>query len=413
MASTGLDSSIDVFEVGQLGDANDAPEFELRAQDDVVLAVDWLPDSTGFVTLNKLGDAVLWDVTGASLFPERIPLADYPLSFAFLDQDRLALSGFVRAGFHDLETGTSIATNGTGSLERTDLFDEVSAAAPFIGRTLGPGIGLEVRDLATGEQLLTLSDWDRALGFSPAADRILVSTSEGGIGSVYGTASYALVDLASGRPIFTVPEFAQGGAFSPDGSHLVVSQGSEFADLGDRGGAPTLVVYDTATGNELRRLEIDYLTYEALEISDDGRHVAVGGQDGVVVLYDFDGLISDPESAEIARTRMSPPVIGIGFAGGGAVVLASVLGTDGISAFDAGAGLTPMWHADTGEQVVDSVMHDGLAWVPRLDASGVGLIGIDIDPANYADFARSRSTRALSAAECAAHLGEACPTGST
>ena len=145
---------------------------------------------------------------------------------------------------------------GTGSLERTDLFDEVSAAAPFIGRTLGPGIGLEVRDLATGEQLLTLSDVAGivSLGFSrqpPTGSSC--PTSEGGIG--IGVRNGELRPRRPGHRvarIFHRSRIRAGRSVSPDGSHLVVSQGSEFDKIsGIVVDAPTLVVYDTATGNEL------------------------------------------------------------------------------------------------------------------------------------------------------------------
>jgi len=404
--------SVEVYRVEDLGKEFNAAEFVLAAHADVVRSVEWLPDGSGLVSVDRAGDAVSWDLTGRNVWPERLPMQDYAVAASFLGGERLSVIGFGEGGdLRDVGSGESIAAGGFGSFPAA-TFDVLAADRPLLARSIGAGQGLEVVDLETGAVVSAEErGLDRPLVLTATGDLLVASTTVDGVGKVYGTPSYALVDVDTGRRIVEVDEYAVGAAFSPNGEHVVISSGDPSSTGGV--GMPLLTVYDTTTGAELSRLELGFYTYEAVEFSPDGRLLVVGGQGNELVVYDFEAFLDDPGSSLVGRTTVPQQggVVAAAFTDDGSTVVVSTFDPAGpVRAFSVDDGLPALWSFESGQYVVDIEMHDELMWLPRADGLGFALTGVPVDRVEYTDFARSRVTRTFPAAECARYLGATCPT---
>lgn len=101
--------------------------------------------------------------------------------------------------------------------------------------------------------------------FSPDGRRVATQS---------GTWNARVWDVATRRPVFTVPDRAYSIAFSPDGKRLATAGDTSVAH-----------VWDLETGQEVRALLGHQELVELVVFSPDGRLVATGARDGVVKLW--------------------------------------------------------------------------------------------------------------------------------
>ncbi|HZT56857.1 MAG TPA: hypothetical protein VFA35_11560, partial [Burkholderiaceae bacterium] len=123
--------------------------------------------------------------------------------------------------------------------------------------------------------------------------------------------------------------WAQQGAFAPDGRTFVV----RWQHGRQQQGAEDVRLYDSATGRELRRLELGGQETMCCAFAADGSRLAVGGMDGVVRVFDTAGW--QPVAELRAGGEDLAHVYWVGFAAGGAQLVA--LGWDGLSVWDLGS----------------------------------------------------------------------------
>jgi WD40 repeat protein len=111
-----------------------------------------------------------------------------------------------------------------------------------------------------------------SLAFSPDS-QLLASTSCDQTVKVWGLASGRRLGSFSG-----IPDEGRDSALSPDGRTLAVGVGTYKPGVPASDGA--IVLYDVATGSELRRLTGHTDRVDSLVFSPDGKFIASGSADG-------------------------------------------------------------------------------------------------------------------------------------
>ncbi|MDO8848943.1 MAG: TIR domain-containing protein [Coriobacteriia bacterium] len=164
---------------------------------------------------------------------------------------------------------------------------ELSPDGKFAVTSAGDGTA-RVFDTTTGEQLRVLESEDghkvKLINDAEFADggRLVVTMTA--FANVTGGSLACVWDVATGELVTTLVhnDFSFGAPLiSPDQTLIVTCGAGEFGDWGNK-----LVVYDAATGNELRTLDdLTDLPHSAV-FSPDGTRVAAGCLDGSVVIWD-------------------------------------------------------------------------------------------------------------------------------
>ena len=145
-------------------------------------------------------------------------------------------------------------------------------------------------DVTTGGQLHILRahiDYVISLSFSPDGDRLATSSAAIGVAESIRTPEHNTIqvwDVASGQRLLTIPPsgigFFRDVEFSPDGATIAASTW----ESGDGGMA---VIYDAATGAELRRFFAHDEVMSNIEFSLDGKQLVTASRDASIKFWDI------------------------------------------------------------------------------------------------------------------------------
>jgi WD40 repeat protein len=261
------------------------------------------------------GTAVLWDAeTGAELTRFEVHQGDVN-SVVFSRDDRWLLTGGEdgSARLWDAKTGEQIRRfeGHTGAVE-----DAVLSADGSLVLTGSRDNTARLWDAATGSEIHRFqghNDFVTSVALSPDGSLVLT-------GSRDGTAR--IWNARTGTEIRRIPApsgFRCPVAFSPDGRIVLTSGGMEKwvtthtasgATVQSRGAVGLAVMWDIATGVEIRRLEGYSDWVRALSFSPDGRFVLTGGDDHTARLWNaetgkelrrFEGHTSDVKAVAFSR----------------------------------------------------------------------------------------------------------------
>lgn len=376
--------------------ASGQPLLTLAGHLSTVISVAASPDNIHVATSGYDSTVRLWDTRPGREVLTVIAHAGPAFGIAYSpDGARLATAG---------ADGPAKLFDATSGLLAQSLFPDVASPgfcsivfSPDGRRVAAGGIDgtVLVGDSATGRTELTLArhtDMVCGLAFSPDGKR-LASTSWDRSSRVW--------DLETGEEIAThtgYKDLVFGVAFSPAPPGGGPG-GKQVYTAGDRYGRE----WDTATGQELRTFYGDGLDVYGLAVSPDGRSLALGRQDGSVILWDV-------SSGEKLRQ----------LTGHGGLVHRLIFSADGTrlatASFDKYA---KVWDVATGQEITTLYGNAGnvfgVAFSPDgthlATAGGDGTVRLyTLDLAELTRLARTRVTRSLTTEECRRYLHMAeCP----
>ncbi len=167
--------------------------------------------------------------------------------------------------------------------------------------------------------------------------RLVVTSTRDGAILATGCAS-GLVEISTFRPL---PGGVPHGRLNLSG-HIGPLLALAFADdnqtLASFGDDKTLCIWDTSTGELLRKFDVDHVT-STIAISPTGALVAAGTEKQVTVLNVAEGTVT-------ARQEVSGPVVGLAFSADGKT-LAAIRGGD-----------VMLWDSRTGRQIAKHALPD-------------------------------------------------------
>lgn len=234
-------------------------------------------DGTKIASCADDGTIILWDLeTGALLdqFHEGRNLIDV----TFSQDNRSLISAGVggRLQFWDIATGqmTTELWGHQGDVHSISLFADGRNAI-----TAGADGHLRLWELEKGQHILSLEQqgnyWS---ALQPSPDGLMALTAW----RTYPQTDIVLTDLQTGEDILhiTMDEYVEAVAFSPDGRTALLATDLE--------GEPSdLVLWDTATGEELSRFRGHPAGIYDVEFSPNGEIAASGGYGGALILWDI------------------------------------------------------------------------------------------------------------------------------
>ncbi len=273
------DSTLSAWDTGDL--ARRTPLRTVLAHSGALWDVDVSPDGAVVATAGTDNAVRLWSTAELVREPENpVERADYArvvIDLAFADEGRLTCTSVMDGTVVVQDAATGVVRHTfSGRLDLDDVqYVAVSdplrllavnhAASPSeLGAILG-------YDYATGErrwQYRVPAPGSGALAFDRSGRLLAVGTAQG----------IDLLDASSGRLVRRVPvaaKFIFNSAFSPDGRWLACASW----------GRTHLV--DTRSWQEVGSLESDRFYTFALDFSPDGAHLATGGSDGAIRIWNF------------------------------------------------------------------------------------------------------------------------------
>jgi RNA polymerase sigma factor (sigma-70 family) len=241
------------------------------------------------------GDRLLvWDVARRKQLPGPLkPFAEAPSSVALSPEGNLLATGSSTGAIllWDLKTGRSSRLRG----HRGEV---VSLVFTPDGKQLlsGSGATLPARPLPPTEQETTIRLWDvqsgkqiRVVSKVPYRPESLAVSPDGKLAVsnvIYSDwTGMPIWDLTTGKearrlgPLDGSPSRV---AFSPSGKWLAVARGQIYPDT-----CGYVVLFDTATWKEVKRLRGHVQRVTALAFSADSRHLVSGGQDSSALVWDL------------------------------------------------------------------------------------------------------------------------------
>jgi WD40 repeat protein len=352
LASAGTDGTVKMWETGLVGELN---AFSVGPGASLFGRFAYSPDSRHVAIGDMAGPASVWD----------------------------PLSGELVLTLPEVEEGA-------GSV--------VVAYSPD-GALLAVGAGngaIHIWELESRQVVQTLTEHDEGLvvelAFSPDGRR-LASAGFDGLGAVW--------DLESGQALRLTQDeqFLFGIAFSPDGSQVATTSPMLETDPAEVG----VHVWDSTTGTELYKLNIDTLALYTVRYSPNGELIAAGSQEG-------DVLVWETSTGELTwrLTGHTGLVPGLAFSPEGKLLTSSSKdNTVKVWDMDTGKELTTLY-GQTGGLGGHAFSPDG-KHIATTGGDGTVFVYV-VSNKDLIDLARSRVTRSLTTQECQKYLHvEECP----
>jgi DNA-binding SARP family transcriptional activator/WD40 repeat protein/energy-coupling factor transporter ATP-binding protein EcfA2 len=376
-------------------------------QSSPVDAVEWLPDSSGLVTVDRLGSALSWGLVPQSA--SGLPVVRYPeypeTSAQFGDSVVLLASRDGSGRLVDTTSGETIVEFGL-TVQGQDL-DTV--ASEQSGVFVAPSDdGLRVYDVSerrwTAE--IVAVGIDQPLALSDDARRLLAGTSPSSRSGA--SPSAAMFDAATGDELWRIDRFLVDAAVMVDDK--VVVAGSRWGYIQKR-----ILVLDAETGEQIAASTRGWTT-SAMTVSPDGYRLATVRRSGEIIVYDLDLLIDSPtgQAEVVSNTATVTELVSqLVYSSDGSMLFSGSV--DGVLRAWDSETLEQRWSIDNGVSMSGLRVRDDLVWFGQpIDArsgsgeAGFQLAAIPFDQASIAEWASTTVTRNLTDVECQEYLQRAC-----
>lgn len=347
----------------RLNDSNMA--LEVKSKVSPVGTVDFSPDGNSVASGGYDGTVRLWDLPGASGIRKiKAPPNIHSVAYS-PDGKSLAVGGFNQSTLWDIATGAQIRTfpdNFGGKLSFTPDGRFLSGKdlnrfnASSILKYLDVQSGTVVREFKNGSEVT----------FSPNGKYLATwgLGSDGGVLFTQFSLNLNLIDVATGREMWSSKGFASAVAFSPDSRHLLAAikdQKNLGADL-----KISFRLFDTASGAQIKEFghatipggvftNIDRVLHEvhALAFSPDGKHFLSGNLRGEYKLWDVatGTVVRQFKTVDEAAGTIMNTVPSVKFS------------PDGKTAVVASLASTRLFDVSTGDELATMISFDDGAWL--------------------------------------------------
>ena len=385
--------------------ATDQRVIVLEGHASAVDSVEWLPDGSGLVSVDRSGIALVWNVVPPSGSP--LPLvraAENPETHAQFGDRAVLLADRSGGGvLVEPASGRTIVEFGlTG--ERHDL-DVVASEAAGIFVAPSDG-GVRVYDVDERRWIgeFGVDGIQRPLALSADGTRLLAGTAASS--SADDAPATVMIDTTTGAVLWRLDRFSTDSA-------LIIGDVVVLAGFRGEGFTNRLVVLDGVTGE--RRFESTRSwTTPAMAASPDGRRVATLRDDGTITIYDLDQFVESPTGQAVVVSASMDDTFGaqLVYSSDGSILFGA--GIDGTVHAWSAETLDELWSIDAGTAAPGLRVSDDLLWFgvpvdagPRSDA-GFGLAAIPFDQHSIAEWAAATVTRELTDDECQQYLERAC-----
>jgi WD40 repeat protein len=308
-------------------------------------AVAFSPDGAWLAAVDQNFAVRLWQIdTGASRFLEKLSRASAPASVAFSpDGSRLVVDGSLEAYIWDVASGSLInvlaeheaeinqatfspdsSQVATASDDGTARIWDATAGSALSATPGGHTDSVEDIDFYSDGQTLVSGSWDGTLKlWDTASGTVRQTLRTAATGS--GNAAISVVDVSADDRFIAAVEWntlllwdAQSGlllrSFVP-GTYdqlYTVALSPDGALLAAGGTGRTIYLFDTATGEEVRRFTQHSSLINDVMFSPDGSRLISGSDDGAALLWDV-----NDENVTLASFGRGEPIEAVAFSSDG------------------------------------------------------------------------------------------------
>jgi DNA-binding SARP family transcriptional activator/WD40 repeat protein/energy-coupling factor transporter ATP-binding protein EcfA2 len=376
-------------------------------QNSPVDAVEWLPDASGLVTVDRLGTALTWDLVpqSASGLPA-VRVAEHPETSAQFGESVILLTGRRGSGrLVDTATGSTIVEFGL-TVQGQDLDTVANEQSGVFVAPSDDGLRVYDVDERRWTAEIVVDGIDQPLALSDDSTRLLAGTSPSSRSGASPAA--AMFDTETGEELWRIDRFLVDAAVMVDDK--VVVAGSQWGHIVRR-----ILVLDVETGDQIAASTRGWTT-SAMTVSPDGARLATVRRSGEIIVYDLDLLIDSPTGqAEVVSNTatVTELVAELAYSTDGSMLFSGSV--DGVLRAWDSETLEQRWSIDNGFSMSGLRVRDDLVWFGqpvdirsgRSDA-GFRLAAIPFDQASIAEWAATTVTRTLTDAECQEYLQRAC-----
>ena len=339
--------------------------MQVKSKVSPVTAVDFSPDGNSVASSGYDGTVRFWDLPGAREIRKiKAPTNTHSVTYS-PDGKSIAVGGFNASTLWDITTGAYIKAfpdNFGGKLSFSP--DGKFLSGTDLNRFNNSSI-LKYIDVQSGAVVREFKNGSE-VSFSPNGKYLATwgLASDGGILLTKFSSSVNLIDVATGRAMWSSQGFASAAVFSPDSRHLLVAhrdQKNLGADL-----KISFRLFDTASGAQIKEFghatipggaftNIGRVLYQvkALAFSPDGKHFLSGNLRGEYKLWDFatGTVVRQLKLVDEAAGTMMNTVPSVKFS------------PDGKTAVLASLASTRLFDVSTGDELATMIAFDDGEWL--------------------------------------------------